>query len=337
MGCRCSCWTNSINVDDFDMPEISQEDFKEIEKKIEKMTGFRPYKYKKIELRRDMHKINGTYYQYNKGCILYSIINNGHIDEQLIPDSMKYYVDHSHKEDQRNDTDFLKKIMSIIDLAQLWMNIGGECPYLEINLNEVRNRIYFVLKDFFNYEAEEESQKMEKENLEKEINDEGILDAQENKNIKKEQLKKIEENITNIKKAKTDVLKKVSDMTWQSKDYFELLGKIKIEYTPLNKISEIKDNPSIKNAINKNIINKRDIIKYGRHCFIFDEVIEKDSMKQYSFQDSLAYFRKDDKNEKNYNNCNFDTKGYVFANEDSKFINITDPKEREIGIVKLII
>ena len=116
-----------------------------------------------------------------------------------------------------------------------------------------------------------------------------------------------------------------------------MLGKIKIEYTPLNNISEIKDNPSIKNAINKNIINKRDIIKYGRHCFIFDEVIEKDSMKQYSFQDSLAYFRKDDKNEKNYNNCNFDTKGYVFANEDSKFINITDPKEREIGIVKLII
>ena len=238
----CGCWTDSIQVVGFDMPEISKEDFKEIETKIEKMTGFRPYKYKEIKLRRDMHKINGTYYQFNKGlfikyaidefnkienkekinkldginirrdmhkingtyyqfnkgCILYSIINNGHIDEQFIPDSMKYYVDHSHKEDQRNDTDFLKKIMSIIDLAQLWMNIGGECPYLEINLNEVRNRIYFVLKDFFDYEEKEESEKMKKENLEKKINE--------------------EENITNIPKAKTNVLKKVFEMTWQSKD-----------------------------------------------------------------------------------------------------------------------
>ena len=313
----CGCWTDSIQVVGFDMPEISKEDFKEIETKIEKMTGFRPYKYKEIKLRRDMHKINGTYYQFNKGCILYSIINNGHIDEQFIPDSMKYYVDHSHKEDQRNDTDFLKKIMSTIDLAQLWMNIGGECPYLEINLNEVRNRIYFVLKDFFDYEEKEESEKMKKENLEKKINE--------------------EENITNIPKAKTNVLKKVFEMTWQSKDYFELLGKVQIKYTRLVDIPEIQDNPCIKNAINKNIIKKRDIIKYGRHCFIFDEVIEKDSQKQYSFQDSLAYFRKDDKDEKNYNNCNFDIKGYIFANEDSRFINITDPKEKEIGIVKLII
>ena len=40
--------------------------------------------------------------------------------------------------------------MSILDLSQLWMNIGGNCPYLEINLQQIKNKIYLVLKEYFN-------------------------------------------------------------------------------------------------------------------------------------------------------------------------------------------
>ena len=132
-------------------------------------------------------------------------------------------------------------------------------------------------------------------------------------------------------------MKKVSQMTWQTKDYFDLLGNVKIEYTKLIDIREINDDPCIKNGIEKNIIKERDIIKYSRHCFIFDKVLEEKSKKKYYFQDSLAYFRQTDKNEKNYNNCDFTKKGYVIANEDSNFINIKDPNILEIGIVKVIV
>jgi len=71
--------------------------------------------------------------------------------------------------------DFLRKIMSVIDLSQFWVNIGGECPYLEIDLNEVKKRIYLVLKDYFDTPS-------------------------------------------------TDIMKKVASMTFQTKDYYELLG-----------------------------------------------------------------------------------------------------------------
>ena len=40
---------------------------------------------------------------------------------------MKFYKDHNHKEDdQAQDISWLKRIMSLLDLAQLWMNIGGK-------------------------------------------------------------------------------------------------------------------------------------------------------------------------------------------------------------------
>lgn len=298
MGCCCSSpeIEYEINkISDFEFPKITQDIINEIEKKVEKETGFKPYGEMTITLNKNRSKIKGTYFQYNKGCILYALINNGYIDEKFIPDSLKYYIDRSHKEDAINDTNLLRKTISLIDLAQLWMNIGGECPYLEISLKEARERIYFALKRYFDYVE------------------------------------------PNNEKEKTNLMKKINSMTWQSKDYFELLGKVKIEYTPLTKISELNDNPCIKNAIDKNFIKKRDIIKYGRHCFIFDDLIEVDSKRQYSFQDSLAYFRRDDKKEKNYNNCDFSKKGFIFAEDDSKFININDSKEKEIGIVKIII
>ena len=77
-------------------------------------------------------------------------------------------------------------------------------------------------------------------------------------------------------------------MTWQNKDYFELIGKLNVKYTSLRE--KLKTNPYIKNGIEKNIIKNDDIIKFGRHLFIFEKIIEEGERKIYSFQDSLSYF-----------------------------------------------
>ena len=273
----------------FKLPKISIEVYEIVQNQIKQITGFNPYNQRKIKLNKTPKEIKGTYFQYNKGCIIYALINNGWIDEQYIPDSMKFYKDHNHWEDHLDDADFLKRILSVIDLSQLWVNIGGECPYLELNLNEVRKRVYLVLKDYFD-------------------------------------------------KPNTEIIKKVAQMSFQTKDYYELIGKINLKYTPL--MALIKDNPCIKKGIDENIIKKRDMIKFGRHCFIYDETFEEDSKKIYSFQDSLSYFHRGKKNKKpnpNYENCECDKKkGFVFAHEDSPLINVNNTKEMEIGILSVI-
>lgn len=280
---------NPVDLKIFKFPEISFDVYELVQNKITEMTGFKPYNQMKIDLNKIQKEIKGTYFQYNKGCIIYALINNGWIDEQFIPDSMKFYKEHNHWEDQKNDTDFLRKCMSVIDLAQLWVNIGGDCPYLEIDLNEVRKRIYLVLKDYFDAPS-------------------------------------------------TDIMKKVASMTFQTKDYYELIGKINIKYTPLMEL--IKDNPCIKKGIDENIIKKRDIIKFGRHCFIYDETFEEDGKQIYSFQDSLSYFHRGRLNRRpnpNYENCECDgKKGFVFASEDSPLINVKNTEEFEIGILSVI-
>ena len=278
--------TIKVNLENFVLSTISNKDYKYVEYKIQETTGFKPYYHLKINLNRNQKKIDGTYFQYNKGCILYALINNGWLDERYIPDSMKYYKDHNHKEDEKNNTNLLRKSMSIIDLAQLWVNIGGKCPYLEIDLQEVKNRIYFVLKEYFE-------------------------DPDKNK----------------------ELMKRVALMTWQNKDYYELNGDINIKYTPL--IEKLKNNPCIKNAIDSNIIKQNDIIKFGRHCFIFDKIFEENSKKIYSFHDSLSYFFSN--NHPNYNNaeCN-KVKGYVYAHEDTKLININNTLDMDVGIITVL-
>ena len=294
MGTCCFCPDNSRlneapDLIIFKLPKISIEVYEIVQNQIKQITGFNPYIQRKIKLNKTPKEIKGTYFQYNKGCIIYALINNGWIDEQYIPDSMKFYKDHNHWEDHLDDADFLKRILSVIDLSQLWVNIGGECPYLELNLNEVRKRIYLVLKDYFD-------------------------------------------------KPNTEIIKKVAQMSFQTKDYYELIGKINLKYTPL--MALIKYNPCIKKGIDENIIKKRDMIKFGRHCFIYDETFEEDSKKIYSFQDSLSYFHRGKKNKKpnpNYENCECDKKkGFVFAHEDSPLINVNNTKEMEIGILSVI-
>ena len=297
-----SCCGGDDNEDeyikDFYFPIIEKKIIKEVEEKIKIETGFETYRPMKIKLNKNKQKIEGTYNQYNRGCILYALLNNGYIDEKFIPDSVKYYKDHHHREEKYNNENLLKRTISLIDLAQLWINIGGQCPYLEIDLEEAKKRIYSFLNEFFDNKSPE-----------------------------------IENEKENIK-----FMGKVFAMTWQSKDYFELLGNLEknIKKTLFTEMESIKDNPCIKNAIDNNIIKNRDIIKYGRHCFIFEKTFEENNKKKYVFQDSLAYFRQKT-NDKNYEGCDYSQKGYILANEDSKFITLKDTKELEIGLVEVII
>ena len=270
---------------DFEIPIIREDEYRQVEKKIEEVTGFKTYYPLKIKLNKTRNKINGTYFQYNKGCILYALINAGWVDEKLIPDSMKFYKDHNHQEDEINNTNILRRSMSIIDLAQLWMNLGGECPYLEIDLQEVKNKIFLVLQEYF-----------------------------QNPN--------------------DNLMKKIALMTWQNKDYFELIGKINVKYTPLRE--KLNINPCIKNAINQNIIKKDDLIKFGRHFINFEKIIEERDGKIYSFQDSLSYFFKK-RPTPNHNNCECDKKkGFIFTQEDCRLINLNDDEQMDIGILEVV-
>ena len=117
------------------------------------------------------------------------------------------------------------------------------------------------------------------------------------------------------------------------KDYFELVGTINIKRTPLMEI--MKNNPCIKNGIDSNIIKQGDIIKFGRHCFIFDKVFEENSNKIYSFHDSLSYFFTNKHEIYNNAECN-KVKGYVYAHEDTKLININNTLDMDIAIVTIL-
>lgn len=70
-----------------------------------------------------------------------NLINGGWIDEKIIPDSMKYYKDHNHKEDEFNNTNILRRSMSYL----IYLNCGwilGEIVHIEINLQQMKNKIY---------------------------------------------------------------------------------------------------------------------------------------------------------------------------------------------------
>jgi hypothetical protein len=114
------------------------------------MVGFEPYKSYKVEFRKTYKQPDGIYFQYNNGCVLYSLINIGYLDEKHIPSSMKYYKNHNYSQDEKTYEATLKRILSLIDLAQLWMNLGGIVPYKvdgkEVSLEEIKNKVFNIIK-----------------------------------------------------------------------------------------------------------------------------------------------------------------------------------------------
>ncbi len=121
-----------------------------LEDKIYSFAGLQPYKSYKVELQKNPKRPKGVYFQYNNGCILYSLINLGYINENDIPLSMKFYKSHTYFQDGKTYINLLKETLSLIDLAQLWINVGGQCPYIVNNkvipLETIKNQVYDILK-----------------------------------------------------------------------------------------------------------------------------------------------------------------------------------------------
>ena len=120
------------------------------EERLYKMAGFIPYKPYKVEFSKTKKNPDGIYFQYNNGCVLYSIINIGYLDDKDIPSSMKYYKNHNYSQDEKTYLATLRRILSLIDLAQLWINLGGLVPYKEngkeISLELVKEKVFDIIK-----------------------------------------------------------------------------------------------------------------------------------------------------------------------------------------------
>ena len=120
------------------------------EEKIYKIAGFDMYKAYKVEFQKIIKKPDGIYFQYNNGCVLYCLINIGYLDEKDIPSSMKYYKNHNYSQDEKTYEATLRRILSLIDLAQLWINLGGIVPYKEndkiVPLETIKNKVFDIIK-----------------------------------------------------------------------------------------------------------------------------------------------------------------------------------------------
>ena len=55
---------------------------------------------------------------------------------------MKFYKNHNYLKDKRENFYFITKIISIVELAQLWINLGGESPYFEIEFEEAKRTVF---------------------------------------------------------------------------------------------------------------------------------------------------------------------------------------------------
>jgi len=120
------------------------------EERLYKIAGFEQYKSYKVKFSKTKKNPKGIYFQYNNGCVLYSLINIGYLDEKDIPSSMKYYKNHNYSQDEKTYLATLRRILSLIDLAQLWLNLGGISPYKEngkiLSLESVKEKVFNIIK-----------------------------------------------------------------------------------------------------------------------------------------------------------------------------------------------
>lgn len=264
--------------------------FDQICSRIEDITGFKSYNSFKVKLNQDKKKIKGMYFQFDRGCILYALINEGWVDEKYIPDSMKYYKDHTYSQDTRNfKYSLLIKLLSLIDLANLWTNLGGLSPYKEIDVDEARRRIYKIIGRFFV------------------TNDSGEL-------------------------------KKAYNMSRQFINYYTLIGDLNVKIVRLKDIDEIKDNPTLKKAIELGVIKKEDIIVVGYHFFSYNGEILENGKKAFSFIDSISNFYKTKKDEKlRKSDCIiYENEGKISAFENCLLLNKEDSEEEQFGKLEII-
>ena len=261
--------------------------YEEIVKKIQIITGFKPYNTFPVKLNKEKKKIKGIYYQNDRGCILYALINEGWIDEKLIPDSMKYYKNHTYTQDNKDfKLSILIKILSRLDLAHLWTNLGGLSPYIEIDVEEAKRRIYRIIGRY-------------------------------------------------LENGKSDEIIKALRMSKQNVNYYTIIGNLNVKIIRFRDIEKIKDNPSIKNAINTGVIQKDDILGVGDHFFCYNGKVKENDAEAYSFIDSISNYYKINKDELRSSNCViYENDGIVNAFDQCLLLNIIDSDSKQI--LKLI-
>lgn len=278
------------------MEEISNE---ELESKLYSIAELTPYKAYKVEFRKEPIKPDGVYFQYNNGCVLYSLINLGYLNEDDIPSSIKHYKNHSYAKDEKTHKDFLIRVLSLLDLAQLWINLGGESPYKEketqkeIKFEKIKEDVYNILKKYVLSEEKKLEDVIPAFNIVK--NHERFATIIGNISIKPVPLNECEFN----------------------KDLEKL---------------------NLKSAIDKGFIKENEVIFCLNHFIAFNKIIEEDSKKVYVFTDSLPIFYKKIKKEGGENCIIDEDNGIIKASENSGLINIelTDEKRVGVGILKLL-
>lgn len=264
--------------------------YEEVERKIETITGFKSYHSLSIKLNKTKKKIDGMYFQNDRGCILYSLINEGWIDEKYIPDSMKFYKNHTYSEDNKNyKYSLLIKLLSRLDLAHLWTNLGGLSPYVEIDVEEAKRRIFNIIGRFFISDNKEE-------------------------------------------------LKKAYQMSTQKINYYTIIGELNVRIIRLKDIDKIKNNPTIKNAIDSEIIKSEDILVVGDHFFCYNGKVNENGAEAYSFKDSISNYYKTKKDEvlRKSNCIIYDNKGIVNAFNNCLLVNTKDDEKQQIGKLEII-
>ena len=269
----------------------------ELEAKLYSIAELTPYKAYKVEFRENPVKPDGVYFQYNNGCVLYSLINLGYLDENDIPSSMKHYKNHTYAQDEKTHKDYLIRILSLLDLAQLWINLGGESPYKEketqkeIKFEKIKEDVYNILK---NYAFSDEKK---------------IEDVMPAFNI----VKNHERFATIIGTIK------IKSLLLSECEFSKNIEKL-----------------NLKNAIDNGFIKENEVIFCLNHYIAFNKIIEEDSKKIYVFTDSCPIFYKKIKSEGGENCLINENSGIIKASENSGLINIEETSEKRVGILKLL-
>lgn len=269
----------------------------EIENKLYSIAELTPYKAYKVDFREKPIKPDGVYFQYNNGCILLSLINLGYLDENDIPSSMKYYKNHTYAQDEKNHKNYLIRVLSLLDLAQLWINLGGESPYKEketqkeIKFEKIKEDVYNLLKKYAFSE-------------EKNVDD--VIPAF---NI----VKNHERFATIIGTIR------IKPLLLSECDFHKNIEKL-----------------NLKTAIDSGFIKENEVIFCLNHFIAFNKIIEEDSKKIYIFTDSLPIFFKKLKKEGGENCLIDEANGIIKASENSGILNIEETSEKRVGILKLL-
>ena len=127
-------------------------------------------------------------------------------------------------------------------------------------------------------------------------------------------------------------------MSVQKVNYYTIIGKLNVKIIRLKDIDQIRNNPTIKNAIDNEIIKSEDILVVGDHFFSFNGIVMENGVKAYSFKDSISNYYKIKKDEvlRKENCVIYENDGKVNAFENCLLINSKDTDAQQIAKLEII-